>query len=148
MNMAMRQKFLNQYKNTGIESAVLGATPHKRVSLLYDGAIRHVRLAKLAAEQRNIEQKSLHTGKAMDIVSGLRASLDVEKGGELAQQLDALYDFVLRYLLEGSKDNDPEKYAVVKEILQTLYEGWNAMPDTYRAMGDEELNRLRVQDNG
>jgi len=145
MSMVMRQKFLNQYKNTGIESAVLSATPHKRVALLYEGAIRHARMAMLATEQGNIEQKSLNTGKAMDIVSGLRSSLDHEKGGELARQLDALYDFVLRYLLEGSRDNDPDKYAVVLDVLETLQEGWNAMPEKYRNMDDQSLEGLRLK---
>ncbi len=145
MNTSMRKKLLDQYKNTGIESAVLSATPHKRIALLYENAIRHVRLAKVSVEKGNIEQKSLHTGKAMDIVSGLRAVLDHEKGGELAAQLDALYEFVLRYLLEASRDNAADKYDVVIEVLETLQDGWNNMPERYRMMDDSELNQLRSQ---
>ncbi len=145
MNMHARKKLLDQYRNTGIESAVLSATPHKRVALLYEAAIRHVRLARMAVEKRDIENKSLNTGKAMDIVSGLRSVLDHEKGGELAAQLDALYEFVLRYLLEGSKDNDTAKYDVVIEVLETLQDGWNNMPESYRTMDDGALQRLRTE---
>lgn len=142
--MQMRRKLLDQYKNTGIESAVLSATPHKRVALLYDGAIRHVRQGRLAAEQGNIERKSFHTGKAMDIVSGLRSVLDHEHGGELAAQLDALYEFVLRYLLEASRDNAVDKYDVVVEVLETLQDGWNNMPDHYRNLDDGALGAMRA----
>lgn len=145
MNYMARKKLLDQYKNTGVESAVLSATPHKRVALLYENAIRHARLAKMAVEKKNVEQKSMHTGKVMDIVSGLRAVLDHDKGGELAGRLDALYEFVLRYLLEASRDNAPDKYDVVIEILEMLADGWNSMPESYRVMDDAELSQLRAK---
>lgn len=145
MNAASRQKVLNAYKQTGLESVVLSAMPHKRVSLLYDGAMRHAKLAQMAAERKDIPAKALHTGKAMDIISGLRAVLNHEHGGELAQQLDALYDFMLRFLLEASKDNSPEKYATVVELITTLKEGWDGMPEEYKNLDDQALEQLRTK---
>jgi flagellar protein FliS len=145
MNMALRKKFLEQYKNTGIESVVLSATPHKRVSLLYEGALRHIRQAQLAAARKDIEKKAFHTGKSMDIISGLRSVLDHEKGGDLAGQLDALYEFMLRYLLEASKENSAEKYQVVQELIETLKDGWDNMPDEYKHLDESALEKLRQQ---
>ena len=143
MNAALRNKLSQAYASTGVESIVLSATPHKRVSLLYDGAIRHARLAKIAVEKKDIPAKANHTGKAMDIVSGLRSVLDHDQGAELASQLDALYDFILRHLLEASRDNSPEKYQTVIEILETLKDGWDNMPEEYRNMDESQLVRLR-----
>ncbi len=143
--MYNKQKILQQYKNTDVESQVFSATPHKRVSLLYGAAIRHARLAKIAAEKKQIELRALNTGKLMDIVSSLRASLDHEKGSELSQQLDALYDFILRHALEASKTSSPEKYDLIIELLSTLKEGWDNMPEKYRTLDDSALEKLRAE---
>jgi flagellar protein FliS len=143
--MYNKQKILQQYKNTDVESQVFSATPHKRVSFLYEAAIRHARLAKIAAEKKQIEPRALNTGKLMDIVSSLRASLDHGKGGELAQQLDALYDFILRHALEASKTSSPEKYDVIVELLSTLKDGWDNMPEKYRVLDDGALEKLRAE---
>ncbi|WP_294946254.1 flagellar export chaperone FliS [Sulfurivirga sp.] len=145
MNAALRSKLSQAYANTGLESVVLSATPHKRVSLLYDGAVRHVRLARIAVEKKDIPAKARHTGKAMDIVSGLRSVLNHEHGEQLTSQLDALYEFILRHLLEASKDNSADKYQTVLEILETLKDGWDNMPEEYRRMDDAQLERLRAQ---
>jgi len=143
--MLNKEKLLQQYRNTGVESQVLSAGPHKRISLLYEGAIRFTRLARIGAEKGNIEARGVNTGRLMDIVGSLSASLDHDRGGELAQQLASLYDFILRYALEASKDSDPEKYRVIEEILQTLKDGWDNMPEKYRLLDDQALERLRAE---
>ncbi len=145
MNTVVRQKVLNAYKQTGLESMVLSATPHKRVSMLYEGAIRHANLAKMAINRKDIAAKALHSGKAMDIISGLRSVLNHEQGGQLAQQLDALYDFMLRHLLEANKENSEAKFNTVIELLTTLKEGWDGMPEEYKNLDDQALSKLRTK---
>ena len=143
MSFKRHRRMLNQYQNTALESAVLSATPHRRVTMLYEAAIRHTRLAKMAVEMKNIEHKSANTSKAMNIISGLRAMLDTEAGGELGAQLDSLYDFIIRHLFEASKENSADKYATVIELLETLLDGWQNMPESYQRMSDQDLRRMR-----
>ncbi|RME59209.1 flagellar export chaperone FliS [Candidatus Parcubacteria bacterium] len=143
--MLNKAKLLRQYKNLDVESQVFSATPHKRVSLLYEGAIRFTRQARLALENRNYEAKGVNTSRLMDIVSSLRAGLDHEKGGELSRQLDAIYAFILKHALDASKELDVQKYRDIEDVLGILKDGWDNMPEKYRMLDDGALEKLRAE---
>lgn len=87
-----------QYKTTQISTA----TPGQLVVMLYDGAIKFCKMAKLGIEQKNIETANNNLIKVQNIIQELKISLDMKAGGELSETLDALYEYMLRRLIEAN----------------------------------------------
>lgn len=119
---------VNAYANVGLETGVLAASPHKLILMLFQGA--HVALSSALIHMKNddINAKGVAISKAIAIItSGLQASLDVEAGGELAQQLNALYDYMARRLLRANLHNDPASIEEVSRLLGELSEAWEAI---------------------
>lgn len=113
------------YARVGVESEAMQASPHKLITMLFDGAQASIRAARLHMLAGNIEEKGKATSKAMNIVSaGLAASLDVETGGEVAQNLMNLYEYVSRLLLQANRENDDAKYEQASMLLDTIGSGW------------------------
>ena len=83
---------------------MLSASPHQLISMLFDGAQSAIRAAKLHMANGNVEEKGKSIGKALDIVTmGLLAALDKEKGGELAERLESIYEYVATLLLKAKR---------------------------------------------
>lgn len=116
-----------EYRKVGVQSGVESATPHKLIQMLIDGAIEKVQLARGYMERHEIAKKCETVSWAMAIIDGLRSSLDMSAGGEIAANLDALYDYMLRRLLDGNLDNDPAALDEVGKLLTELRDGWNGI---------------------
>lgn len=142
MNMAMRNKFVKQYANNFVETAVSEATPHKLVEMLYEGAIKNLTLAKVFIEQKNFGKKSEHSNKALAIINSLRAGVDIEKGGDVAANLYGLYDYCYRRTLEASSKNDVVIVDEVLEHIKTLNEAWKEMPENFKRCSKEQIERM------
>jgi flagellar protein FliS len=111
-------------------NAVLNATPEKLVKLLYDGAIKNLEKARLGMSDPSTARspevgKSL--SKAIGILGELRASLDHAAGGEIAGNLDRLYEFSLDQLSKSNLTRNPEGIANTLKVLRTLKEGWDGI---------------------
>ncbi|NIE75451.1 flagellar export chaperone FliS [Pantoea sp. Ap-967] len=116
------------YARVGLESAILAASPHQRITLLFDQYQASLRLAKLHLQAGNIPEKGKAITRAIKIVSqGLRASLDVQQGGEIGRQLDELYDFVVRLLLRANLENNEELLNDAAQLLGTIASAWTAI---------------------
>ena len=118
---------LQAYQRVNTQTSITDADPHKLVQLLYNGAIERINMAKARMQAKDYAGKGQLINKAIEIVSGLRAFLDFEKGGELSAQLEALYDYMERALLEASMRNDPAKLDEVLGLLRSLKEGWDGI---------------------
>jgi flagellar protein FliS len=79
-----------------------------------------------------IAEKGRLIGSSMAIIDSLRASLNHAAGGELADNLDRLYDYMNRRLLEANMKNDPEILSEVVSLLKAVREAWDAIPQAYR----------------
>ena|SRR5688500_1892467 len=118
----------NAYARVGLETGVLAASPHKLILMLFQGA--HVALSSALAHMKSgqVTAKGEAISKAIAIInSGLQASLDIKAGGELAQQLNALYEYMARRLLQANVHNKPEYIEEVVHLLGELSEAWEAM---------------------
>lgn len=106
------------YAQVGVETSVQEADPHRLILLLFEGATVAIKTGKLHMERGEIAPKGMAISKAIDIISnGLKASLDMEKGGDLAAKLSALYDYMVeRLLLANLKNNS----ATLDEVLGLL----------------------------
>ena len=144
MNMALRNKFAQQYATNYVETAVSEATPHKLVEMLYEGAIKHLNLTKIFIEQKNLEKKAVHANKALSIINALRDGVDLEKGKEVGGNLYDLYDYCYRQLFKGSSRNDVVVIGEVIEIMKELNDAWKQMPEEMKRVSKEQIDRLRV----
>lgn len=113
------------YAKVGVDAAVETADPHRLVLMLFDGALAAVSLARIQMQDGHIHEKGAAISKAIDLITnGLRASLDMEAGGELAERLAALYEYMAQRLLFANLKNNVAALDEVSELLGSLREAW------------------------
>ena len=113
------------YATVGLETGVAAASPQKLVVMLYDGVIVALLSAINHIKSSNVAAKGASISKAITIIdNGLRASLDQKAGGEIAQNLDALYDYMSRRLLQANMKNDIAIIEEVHGLMSDLREAW------------------------
>lgn len=110
-----------------LTNAVMTATPEKLVVLLYDGAMQAIDRAITGFQQKNRAAAGEQIGKAYSIVGELRATLNLEEGGEVAAKLFSLYGFVLNRITTGNMNQNVEALHEAKKVLATIREGWDAL---------------------
>ena len=131
-----RQTGVSAYAKVGMETGVVAASPHKLIVMLFDGALVALSSALLGMRSGNIGDKGKAISKAIMIIdSGLRAALDKNAGGEIAEGLDALYEYMSARLLTANLNNDPAILEEVQRLLTELRDAWNAIADTPAATG-------------
>ncbi len=123
---------LQQYKKVGTQSDVATASPHRLILMLLDGAQEKINLAKGYMQRGDVALKGNHISWAISIIDGLRMSLDRDAGGDIADNLDALYDYMGRRLAEANMMNDPGMLDEVNGLLQEIRSAWDAIPDELR----------------
>lgn len=108
------------------ETQIKTANQIKLIVMLYDGAIRHLTLAleDLASGHQRYDRVNGHVVAAQDIVSELMASLDFDRGGEIARGLFSIYSYVNRRLLDGNVRKDRAPLEEVKRLLAELRNAW------------------------
>ncbi len=115
----------HHYANVGLETGVVAASPHQLIIMLYEGAELAVRMAIRHINDGDLEKKSAAITKASTIIlEGLRAALDLQQGGEIAQQLGALYDYMNQRLLLAHVKNETAPLEEVLGLLQELHGAW------------------------
>lgn len=123
---------LKQYQQTGIESRIEDADGHRLVQMLFDGALERISAARAALEAGNLARKGELIGKAVTLLGGLRETLDLKAGGELAANLDYLYGYMQKKLLEAHLKNQLEGLEEVINLLRPLAEAWRTIPESVR----------------
>ncbi|MBU1689542.1 MAG: flagellar export chaperone FliS [Gammaproteobacteria bacterium] len=119
---------INAYNSVSFESRVMGADPHKLISLLFDGALLAISDAKNGILRKEIAAKGKSISKAISIIGeGLNASLDKKVGGELALNLSALYDYMVIRLVEANLKNDIKILDEVAHLLSELKSAWDTI---------------------
>lgn len=118
---------LQAYQQVNTQTSVTDADPHRLIQLLLNGALERINMAKGRIESKDYAAKGNLIGKSIEIVSALKGSLDFEQGSQLAGNLEALYDYIERGLLEASVRNDPEKLEEMASLLRTIKEGWEGI---------------------
>lgn len=116
-----------QYRKVGVQSNIETASPHKLIQMLLDGALGKIQLARALMEQRQIAGKGEQIAWALSILEGLKGALDLDAGGEIAANLDALYDYMMRRLVLANLDNDVTILDEVARLLSEVRMGWNGI---------------------
>lgn len=125
--MYSARNLAHQYKQTGVSSAVLDASPHELITLMLSGARDRTRLAVACLERGDTVRKAQAISEAATIVAALDGALNLEAGGEIADGLQALYDYAQRRLLAGNAHNDPEPLREVDALLGEIESAWRAI---------------------
>ncbi|MBC3934911.1 flagellar export chaperone FliS [Undibacterium rugosum] len=118
----------NAYTKIGVETGVIAASPHKLIVMLFEGAIVAINNAQVQMQSGDIAAKGKSISKAISIIdNGLRASLDKRVGGEIALNLDALYEYMTRQLLLANLNNSEDALIEVSKLLRDLKSAWDAI---------------------
>jgi flagellar protein FliS len=113
------------YRQVGVASAVDHASPHHLVTMLYDGLLEAIAEARSAIAQGDIEAKGRAIGRAVRIAEeGLRGGLDRQRGGELAQNLDALYQYIVQQLTKANLHSDTAALAECHHLVKPVRDAW------------------------
>lgn len=126
-----------KYKNTQIETA----NQEKLLIMLYSGAIKFAKKAKKGINEKNYELTNNALTKTQDILLEFQATLDHKKAGEIAENLDALYDYMKRRLTEANVNKEKEPIDEVIEMLEDLKETWI---EASKKMKNNTQNKKRV----
>ena len=117
---------LKQYQQIDVQATVAGASPHALIHLLLKGGLERIAMAK-AYMCRGDNHKGVLISQAISILDGLRTSLDLEVGGEIAKNLDNLYEYCQRRLLNANLSNDPAMLDEVTSLLREISSAWDAI---------------------
>lgn len=113
---------------TAYQDAVITTQSKGRlIVLLYDGAIKFMKLAIKELEANNFEAKGRYIARTQDIINELNAVLDIEAGGEIAANLRKLYCFMNRRLAEANTKRDPQMIREVITLMEELSQSWKAI---------------------
>ena len=120
--------FAGAYRTVGVETGVPAASPHRLVTMLFDGFNEAIARARGALRQGDVEAKGKAIGRAVRIVEeGLKAALDVEAGGPLAADLSALYRYVTVRLTEANLHNDSRALDECAALIEPVRSAWIAI---------------------
>lgn len=113
------------YTAVSLDSEIVGATPHQLIVLLYDGAINAIKRAEIYFQSGNIARRGEMISRAINIIdNGLRAGLDHEKGGKIAEELESLYEYISRTLLEANLNKSGENLPHLISLMTEMSETW------------------------
>lgn len=125
---AMVNKMLNAYGQAQTDAGVASASPHKLISMLYEGALVAIANANVHLSRGDVAARGASISKAIAIIDeGLKVSVDLEAGGELAQNLKALYEYMSYRLLAANLKADRAALDEVEALLKELKSAWDTI---------------------
>ncbi len=125
MYTSINMRSANAYRNVGVETSVAGADPHQLVGLLYQALMQSLGAAKLCMMAGDVPGKGKAIGRCVRLIEeGLKAGLNDAKGGELAVNLRALYDYCILVLTEANLHNSIQKVEEVTRLIQPVAQAW------------------------
>jgi flagellar protein FliS len=143
LSVYSRNSNLAAYQTTAVHGGVAGADPHRLVLMLMDGALERISIARGCIERGgkgDVARKAAALSQTLGIVGELRGTLDLGGGGELAQNLNKLYDYMIRRLLQANINNDVKILTEVSGLLDNVRSAWAAIGPSVRKPTQEARN--------
>ena len=127
-----------QYKQVQVKTA----NNKKLLIMLYQGCIKFLRIAKKSIREDDFENANEYLKKSQDIVNELRYTLDMEKGGEISNNLYQLYSFMYSELVSANVNKDIQHIETVEEMMLELLETWKEIINNpQQKQGEQKINR-------
>jgi flagellar protein FliS len=118
---------LRQYQTVNTQAQAMDASPHRLIQMLMEGGLTRLAQARGAIERGQLAQKGELISKTIAIIGGLRDSLNLERGGEIAANLDALYEYMMSRLFEANRTSDVALVDEVSGLLRNVKTGWDGI---------------------
>ncbi len=132
-----------QYNHNAIKTA----SPEQLLLMLYDGAIRFIRQAIMASEENKQTEMLGRISKAFAIIVAFSNTLNHDIGGDIAADLDGLYQFMLKELHKARTQTDPKSLKVVEGLLVDLRDTWGQAVDINKTEIEEKNSTNQVSTN-
>jgi flagellar protein FliS len=140
--MSPRKSAVREYRDVGASTRVPSADPHTLILMLLNGALDAMAAAKGCVQRGAVEEKGRSFARAINIIDGLRASLDRSASPDLADNLDDLYDYMGRRLLHANMRDDSEAVDEVASLLCEIKSAWESIPVELRQRADASAAAL------
>ncbi len=138
----MLPKGAMQYKKVDTQSGIENANPHRLIQMLMEGALEKIAVAKGHIGRGNIAEKGRYISWAISIIGGLQTSLNKYNGGEVAENLDALYDYMTTRLFEANINNDTSILDEVSKLMKEVKTGWDGIEAEAKKMYQKKSESL------
>ncbi|WP_462171202.1 flagellar export chaperone FliS [Pseudoalteromonas xiamenensis] len=119
---------VKNYQKEALKTRVAGADRYEIIQMLMAGALERLVYAKVAIEKKQLEAKAEHISRASSILEALRGCLDFEVGGEVTENLYALYSYMLDRLVDATIQNNTAHIDEVSALLKEIKSAWDAIP--------------------
>ena len=119
---------LAQYGQIKNDAQTAYASPHQLMLMLFDGAIEAMSMTVGAIQNKNFELRSKQNTRSITIINGMRDCLDMEAGGDLANNLYSLYQYMAQELFKASFKNDADTIQNIQTMLKDIRESWEKIP--------------------
>jgi len=136
----MYKNSAKEYSQVSLQTEIMEADPHKLIQLLLEGALTRLAITKNLIEAGDAVGKNEKIGNVVDIICSLQETLDHERGGEIASNLERLYDYMTRRLWDANRLNDVDIINEVMSLLLEVKAGWEGIRKDY-------LDKYSKQDN-
>ena len=133
----MYQRSIKKYQQNTVAS-LKEASPHAQISAIFQHVLGNLAAASAAIERQDMKQKGETISKAIKLLDVLSASLDKEKGGVIAENLGALYNYCIQRLIAANIELNVDHVNEVLGIIREIKSGWDGIPEEYKN-GSEPL---------
>lgn len=121
---------INAYKKGGLKQDIATADPHKLTLMLMQGALDKMAYAKGCMERKDYAGKSEHLSRTTAIIINLRDTIDLQAGGEVAENMFALYDYMVQRLTDANIQNSIEILDEIAGLLSPIRDAWLQIPES------------------
>ena len=118
---------LRQYQTVNTQAQLSDASPHRLIQMLMEGGLSRLAQARGAMQHGQVAAKGELISKAIGIIGGLREGLNLQSGGEIAANLDRLYEYMIARLVEANLSNNVALIDEVAGLLRNVKSGWDAI---------------------
>lgn len=125
-----------QYRKLDTHGNIEDASPHRLIQLMMERVLAKIGIARGHMERNEIGDKGRNIGDAIEIINGLQASLNHKADAKMSENFDALYDYMMRRLLEANLRDDTEILDEVAGLMQELKEAWDTIADQVAETAD------------
>jgi len=125
----MALKGINAYKKDSLKQDIASADPHRLTLMLMQGSLDRMAYAKGCMERKDFAGKAEHLSRVNAILLNLRDTLDLDVGGDVAQNLHSLYDYMIARLLDANIQNSLQILDEVISLLLPITKAWASIPE-------------------
>jgi flagellar protein FliS len=123
---------VRKYEQISDHDDIMAASPHRLIQMLMEGFLEKTALAKAYMASKHIAEKGETIGKAIAILNGLQASLNLEAGGQVAENLNNLYGYMSGRMVDANLRNDANILDEAAGLMTEIKAGWDNMPESFK----------------